>query len=42
MSGTFFSPDAIAVIGASRDPHKLGFGVIRNLVKYKFREISIP
>lgn len=42
MSEPFFSPHAVAVIGASRDPHKLGFGVIRNLVKYKFRGDIYP
>lgn len=42
MSDPFFSPRAVAVIGASRDPHKLGFGVIRNLVKYKFRGDIYP
>jgi hypothetical protein len=33
MLETFFSPKAVAVIGASRDPHKLGYGVIRNLIE---------
>ena len=28
----FFSPNGVAVIGASRDPSKLSYGVIRNLV----------
>ncbi len=28
----FFTPDGVAVIGASRDPSKLSYGVIRNLV----------
>jgi acetyl coenzyme A synthetase (ADP forming)-like protein len=27
----FFSPSGVAIIGASRDQHKLGFGVVRNL-----------
>jgi acetyltransferase len=30
--GSFFAPQGIAVIGASRDPGKLGYGVARNLV----------
>jgi len=38
MSETFFSPKAIAVIGASRDPHKLGYGVIRNV----YQKFEIP
>ena len=28
----FFTPSGIAVIGASRDPSKLSYGVIRNLI----------
>lgn len=42
MSETFFSPNAVAVVGASRDPHKLGYGVIRNLIKYKYRGHIYP
>ncbi len=32
----FFQPRGVAVIGASRDPQKLGHGVVRNLVKYGY------
>ena len=32
----FFRPRGIAVIGASRDPQKLGHGVVRNLVNYGY------
>jgi acyl-CoA synthetase (NDP forming) len=32
----FFEPRGVAVIGASRDPQKLGHGVVRNLVKYGY------
>ena len=28
----FFNPQGIAVIGASRDPIKLSYGVVRNLL----------
>jgi acetate---CoA ligase (ADP-forming) len=42
MIESFFSPKKIAVIGASRDPHKLGYGVIRNLLKYKFKGEIFP
>ena len=28
----FFTPNGVAIIGASRDPSKLSYGVIRNLV----------
>ncbi len=31
MLETFFTPRGIAVIGASRDPYKPGYGVVRNL-----------
>ncbi|MDZ7771707.1 MAG: acetate--CoA ligase family protein [Balneolaceae bacterium] len=45
MSATlnpFFRPDGIAVIGASRDPHKLGYGVVRNLKEHGYREPVYP
>ena len=32
----FFQPRGVAVIGASRDPQKLGHGVVRNLVNYGY------
>jgi acetyl coenzyme A synthetase (ADP forming)-like protein len=33
----FFDPRAIAVIGASRTPGKLGYGVLRNILQYGYR-----
>jgi len=42
MIESFFTPKRVAVIGASRDPHKLGYGVIRNLLKYKFKGKIFP
>jgi acetyltransferase len=36
MNNPFFSPKGVAVIGASQDAHKLGYGVIRNLLKYRY------
>lgn len=33
---TFFQPKGVAVVGASRNPHKLGYGVIRNLKDYNY------
>lgn len=42
MIESFFSPKRVAVIGASRDPHKLGYGVIRNLLKYNFKGEIFP
>jgi acetyl coenzyme A synthetase (ADP forming)-like protein len=38
----FFNPNGVAVIGASRDPHKLGYGVVRNLVEYHYRGPIYP
>lgn len=37
MSNPFFSPKGVAVIGASQDTHKLGYGVIRNLIEYRYK-----
>ncbi len=42
MIESFFSPSSVAVIGASRDPHKLGHGVVRNLLKYNFKGEIYP
>lgn len=42
MIQSFFKPSKVAVIGASRDPHKLGYGVIRNLVEYNFKGDIYP
>lgn len=42
MIDPFFTPKKIAVIGASRDPHKLGYGVIRNLLKYNYKGDIYP
>lgn len=42
MNEPFFSPKGIAVIGASQDEHKLGFGVIRNLLKYRYKGNIYP
>jgi acetate---CoA ligase (ADP-forming) len=33
----FFNPDGVAIIGASRDPAKLSYGVIRNLLDPEHR-----
>ena len=38
----FFNPRSIAVIGASRDSHKLGHGVVRNLHDYHYRGKVYP
>jgi acetyl coenzyme A synthetase (ADP forming)-like protein len=38
----FFNPRGVAVIGASRDPQKLGYGVVRNLTDYHYRGPIYP
>jgi acetyl coenzyme A synthetase (ADP forming)-like protein len=35
----FFSPRGIAVVGASTDPHKLGYGLARNLVQCNYQGV---
>lgn len=42
MSNPFFSPKGVAVIGASQDSHKLGYGVVRNLINYRFNGEIYP
>ncbi len=35
----FFSPRGVAIVGASTDPTKLGYGVARNLVQSQYRGV---
>jgi acetate---CoA ligase (ADP-forming) len=35
----FFSPHGIAVVGASADPSKLGYGLARNLVQCNYQGV---
>lgn len=42
MLDPFFKPKGVAVIGASRDPHKLGHGVVRNLKDYRYQGPIYP
>lgn len=42
MLDPFFKPRGVAVIGASRDPHKLGHGVVRNLKEYRYQGPIYP
>lgn len=37
MLEAFFEPKGVAIVGASRNPHKLGYGVVRNLVDYRYQ-----
>lgn len=39
---TFFYPHGIAVIGASSDPAKLGYGVLHNLINHGYRGPVYP
>jgi acetyl coenzyme A synthetase (ADP forming)-like protein len=38
----FFSPQGIAIIGASLDPSKLGYGLVRNLVQSGYKGAIYP
>ena len=38
----FFSPDSIAVVGASGTPGKVGYAVLENLVKYGYKGKIFP
>lgn len=42
MLDPFFSPKGVAVVGASRNPHKLGYGVVRNLKDYRYQGDIYP
>jgi acetyltransferase len=39
---TFFKPRGVAVIGASRDPNKLGYSLMNKLIQYKYRGEIYP
>jgi len=32
----FFTPQSVAVVGAAREPGKLGYGVLSNILRYKY------
>ncbi|MGD2205772.1 MAG: acetate--CoA ligase [Anaerolineae bacterium] len=42
MLDMFFNPQAVAVIGASRTPGKLGFGILHNIVQYGYQGAIYP
>ena len=42
MLDPFFNPHGIAVIGATNDPHKLGHGIVRNLIECRYRGPIYP
>ena len=33
---SFFYPESVAIVGASRSPHSINFNLVLNLVKLKF------
>ncbi|MFA5352971.1 MAG: acetate--CoA ligase family protein [Thermodesulfovibrionales bacterium] len=42
MLNALFNPKAIAVIGASRDPRKVGSSILENLIKFNFQGKLYP
>jgi acetyl coenzyme A synthetase (ADP forming)-like protein len=38
----FFNPTSVAVVGASRDPSKLGYGVLHNIIQYGYTGSVYP
>lgn len=42
MLDPFFKPHGVTVIGASRNPHKLGYGVVRNLKEFRYNGPIYP
>ena len=42
MLDMFFNPQAVAVIGASRTPGKLGHGVLHNIIQHGYRGAVYP
>jgi len=37
LDKAFFSPRSVAVIGAAREPHKLGYSALQNILQYGFQ-----
>jgi len=42
LDKAFFSPRSVAVIGAAREPHKLGYSVLQNILQYGFQGKVYP
>lgn len=42
MLDVFFNPRAVAVIGASRTPGKLGYGVLHNIIHHNYAGAVYP
>ena len=42
MLEPFFDPSGVAIVGASTNPHKLGYGVVRNLTEHRYKGAIYP
>jgi len=42
MLEAFFTPESVAVIGAAREPGKLGYGVLANILEYGYKGRVYP
>ncbi|MFC2067179.1 acetate--CoA ligase alpha subunit [Chloroflexota bacterium] len=42
LDKAFFSPGSVAVIGAAREPQKLGYSVLKNILQYEFQGKVYP
>jgi len=42
MLNSLFNPESIAVIGASKDPRKVGYAVLNNLIRFNYRGRLYP
>lgn len=42
MLDSLFNPESIAVIGASKDPRKVGYAVLNNLIRFNYRGRLYP
>ena len=42
LDKAFFNPSSVAIIGAAREPHKLGYSVLQNILQYGFKGRVYP
>jgi acetyltransferase len=38
----FFNPSSVAVVGASQNPHKIGYEILENIIQYKYGGAVYP
>lgn len=38
----FFNPSSVAVVGASQNPAKIGYGILNNIIRYRYRGSVYP